>query len=284
MPANAMFKLMSSLLAGKEPDPAPVARPANLPAGERVYAVGDIHGRLDLLDAMIGAICADDDASAPANTTVILLGDLVDRGPDSAGVLARVREFQAHSQDEPGSRRRVRMLCGNHEEMFVRSFHEAEMLRLFLRHGGKETLCSYGVDRRALTAAELDEAQAMMRAAVPQADRDFIATFEDMIVLGDYVFVHAGVDPQAAMDDQRPATLRWIREPFLSHEGDLGRLVVHGHTISDVPVVRPHRIGVDTGAYASGRLTALVLEGEERRFIEVAGHEDGTVTANHRAA
>ena len=279
-----MLSLISNLLAGKVPEPVPASPPASLPAGERVYAVGDIHGRLDLFNALIGAITADDDEGVPAKSTVILLGDLVDRGPDSAGVLARARELQARFRDDAGSRRQVRILCGNHEEMFVRSFDEAEMLRPFLRHGGKETLYSYGVDRRALTAAELDEAQEMLRAAVPQADRDFIATFEDIIVLRDYAFVHAGIDPQVAIDDQRPATLRWIREPFLSHEGDLGKLVVHGHTITEEPVVRPNRIGLDTGAYDSGRLTALVLEGEGRRFIAVQGHEDGTITVGHSDA
>lgn len=269
-----MFKRLSSLFAAKEPEPAaPPPPPALVPQGQRVYAIGDIHGRLDLLDALLTAIDADDASRPAARTTLILLGDLVDRGPDSAGVIERARRLLAN----PGGGRTVRILCGNHEEMFVRSFDEVEMLRPFLRHGGKETLYSYGVDKRALTAAELEDAQAMMQAAVPQADRDFIATFEDMVTIGDYAFVHAGVDPLTRLDEQRASTLRWIREPFLSHDEQFGKVVVHGHTITEDAVLRANRIGIDTGAYASGRLTALALEGAERRLIETRMADDGVI-------
>src|SRR5690606_19746278 len=126
-----------------------------IPPGRRIYAVGDVHGRLDLFDALIAAIEADDAAAAPAETTVILLGDLVDRGSDSAGVVARARELCA--------RRDVRILGGNHEEMFLRSFDDIEVFRHFLRHGGRETILSYGTDRQAFAAATLEEAQDMMR-------------------------------------------------------------------------------------------------------------------------
>ena len=246
---------------------------AAVPRGQRVYAVGDIHGRLDLFDAMIEAIEADDDASPPAETTIVLLGDLVDRGPDSAGVVARAREWQ--------QRRKVRILAGNHEEMFLSSFDDADVLRHFLRFGGKETVLSYGLDREAYNAAEIEEVQAMMQAAVPRADREFLQSFEDMIAIGDYLFVHAGIAPDVPFEEQRRKDLRWIREPFLSHPEPYGAVVVHGHTISDEPVDRGNRIGIDTGAYSSGRLTALVLEGDTRRYIE-AIEEDGTITAAPR--
>jgi serine/threonine protein phosphatase 1 len=246
---------------------------ASLPAGQRVYAVGDIHGRLDLFQSLIAAIEADDAAGRPADTTVILLGDLVDRGPDSAGVVARAREWQG--------RRKVRILAGNHEEMFLASFDKAETLKHFLRFGGKETVLSYGIDPHAYLKASVEEVQAMMHAAVPTEDRAFLQGFEDMIAIGDYLFVHAGISPEVPFEEQRTNDLRWIREPFLSHTEPFGAVVVHGHTISDEPQDRGNRIGIDTGAYLSGRLTALVLEGTGRRYLTVSD-EDGAISAAAR--
>lgn len=241
---------------------------AAIPTGQRVYAVGDIHGRRDLFEALVDAIEADDAAAGPAETTVVLLGDLVDRGADSAGVIALARAWQ--------SRRRVRILGGNHEEMFLRSFGELEMFRHFLRHGGRETVLSYGIDRAAFLAAELEEAQQLMRDHVPAEDIAFLDSFEDMVTVGDYLFVHAGIDPHAPLDAQRRQDLRWIREPFLSYPDSHGPVVVHGHTISDEPEDCGNRIGIDTGAFMSGRLTAIVLEGTARRYIE-AVEDDGRI-------
>ena len=240
-----------------------------IPPGERVYAIGDIHGRRDLFDALIAAVDADDAASDPADTTVVLLGDLVDRGADSAGVIALARDWQR--------RRRVRILAGNHEEMFLRSFKSLEMFRHFLRHGGRETVLSYGIDRAAFQQAELEEAQAMMCAAVPEADIAFLEGFEDMIAIGDYLFVHAGIDPRIPIDEQKVHDLRWIREPFLSHPEPHAQVVVHGHTICDEPEDCGNRIGIDTGAFMTGRLTALVLEGTARRYLEAVEGEDGRI-------
>ena len=254
-------------------DDAP--RPA-LPPGQRVYAVGVIHGRRDLFEELIRAIDADDAAAEAADTTVILLGDLVDRGRDSAGVVALARDWQA--------RRTVRILAGNHEEMFLRGFDDIEIFRHFLRHGGRETILSYGVDRARFAAASMEDAQAMMRAAVPEDDVAFIRGFEDMIALGDYLFVHAGIDPRLPLDQQRTKDLRWIREPFLSCDDPLGAVVVHGHTISDEPEERGNRIGIDTGAFMTGRLTALVLEGTSRRYIEAVEDADGSIAASALAA
>ena len=265
-----MLNKLRSMFARESAAPA-----ASIPGGQRVYAVGDIHGRIDLFDALIDAIEADDAAARDAETTVILLGDLVDRGPDSAGVIDRARSWQ---QSRP-----VRILAGNHEEMFLESFDDADTLRHFLRFGGKETVLSYGLDRKAYNAAEIEEVQAMMREAVPREDRNFIASFEDMIAIGDYLFVHAGIRPEVPFDEQRRKDLRWIREPFLSHTESFGAVVVHGHTISDAPVERENRIGIDTGAYVNGRLTALVLEGATRRYIE-AVEADGTIATALRAA
>jgi serine/threonine protein phosphatase 1 len=263
-----MFRALKQMFAGGA-GPAVVAA---IPPGQRVYAVGDIHGRRDLFEVLIDAIEADDVAAGPAQTTVVLLGDLVDRGPDSAGVIALARAWQG--------RRQVRILGGNHEEMFLRSFDELEMFRHFLRHGGRDTALSYGIDRAAFVGASLEEAQQLMRDHVPVEDIAFLRSFEDMLFIGDYLFVHAGIDPRVPLDAQRRQDLRWIREPFLSHAESHGPVVVHGHTISDEPEDCGNRIGIDTGAFMSGRLTALVLERTSRRYIE-AGDEGGRVVVLH---
>ena len=259
-----MFQARRQMFARGEDVP-----PAAIPPGQRVYAVGDIHGRLDLFEALVTAIDEDDAAAPPAETTVILLGDLVDRGADSAGVIALARAWQ--------QRRRVRILAGNHEEMFLRSFTSLEMFRHFQRHGGRETVLSYGVDPGGFARADLDEAQQLMRDAVPGEDVAFLEGFEDMIAIGDYLFVHAGIDPRLPIEEQKTHDLRWIREPFLSHPEPHGPVVVHGHTICDAPEDCGNRIGIDTGAFMTGRLTALVLEGTERRYIEAVECENGAV-------
>ena len=243
-----------------------------IPEGRRVYAVGDIHGRLDLLTALASAIEMDDSrrsAMAVAETTTILLGDLVDRGPDSAGVLAFARRWQQH--------RKLHILLGNHEEMLLESLENLDVLRTLLRHGGRETAISFGIDSQAYTEASFEEVQAMLRAAIPAETLEFIASFEDHIRIGDYLFVHAGIVPGKAIEQQSPYHLRWIREPFLSSHADHGAVVVHGHTIFDEASLSANRIGIDTGAYASGRLTALGLEGTQRWLIE-ARDEDGAIT------
>lgn len=268
--ANPMIKTLRKLIRPRAAGPV-----AAVPPGERVYAVGDIHGRSDLFVPLIEAIEADDRSRTPADTTIVLLGDLVDRGPDSAGVIAAARRL--------GARRKVRIVWGNHEEMFLRCFDDLELLRHFLRFGGRETVMSYPLDMERWNAASHEEAQAIMRAVVPEADLEFIRGFEDAIVIGDYVFVHAGIAPGIPIEEQDQQDLRWIRQPFLNHSGDHGFVVVHGHTITPEPVIRANRIGIDTGAYTSGRLTALALEGTERWLIE-ACDVGGSVTTLARAA
>lgn len=265
-----MLQFFKSLFSDAEEKSLPA-----VPSGQRVYAVGDIHGRLDLFEALIEAIERDDDTAGTAATTVILLGDLVDRGPDSAGVIRRARQWQAQ--------RDVRILCGNHEEMFLRSFDSVDMMKHFLRHGGKQTAMSYGVDRKAFSSASVEDVQELLIRAVPAEDRAYLAAFDDLVKIGDYVFVHAGIDPEVSFDEQRPQDLRWIREPFLSWSEPHGGVIVHGHTISDEPEDKGNRIGIDTGAYASGRLTALVLEGSRRRYIEAVEDKDGIIRAAPRA-
>lgn len=240
-------------------------RRAYVPAGERYYVIGDIHGRRDLFADLIGAVEADDAAAAPAQTSMILLGDLVDRGPDSAGVIRLARDWQR--------RRKVRILAGNHEEMFLEAFDDLEMLRHFVKHGGRETILSYDIERARYNRLTLEELQMEMRRVVPAEDRAFLSGFEDMIVAGEYCFVHAGIDPSVPLEEQKRSDMLWIRERFLRHTEPLSHVVVHGHTIFEAVEHREHRIGIDTGAFRTGRLTALVLEGDRRRTIQAVEAE-----------
>lgn len=235
-------------------------KPASLPSGQRVYAIGDVHGRLDLLAELGEAIERDDAARPAAHTTVIMLGDLVDRGPDSAGVIDFARKW--------AMLREVRFLSGNHEEMFLNAFVEQGKFRGFLRFGGIQTLASYGLDAEEMIDMDFAEIAHRMKRAVSSEDRQFMRSFETSIIIGDYLFVHAGVNPAAPLDQQNPHDCRWIREPFLGHKGDLGCMVVHGHTVTELVELRDHRIGIDTGAFESGVLTALRLEGTGRRLIQ----------------
>jgi serine/threonine protein phosphatase 1 len=234
--------------------------PAALPDGLRVYAIGDVHGRLDLLDALLARIAVDDAARAPCRTQRLLLGDLVDRGPESAGVIERARELAAGG---------ARILMGNHEEMFLRAIDgDVQALRVMLRVGGRETLLSYGISEADFVASDCDELLALFIARVPPEHIAFLRGFENWVQYGDYLFAHAGIRPAVPLEEQSPADLRWIRREFLDCEEDHGYVVVHGHTISETVEERPNRIGIDTGAFASGRLTALGLEGTTRWYLE----------------
>lgn len=254
---------------------APARPAANMPAGQRAYVIGDVHGRLDLLERLIDAVEQDDREAAHGETTVILLGDLVDRGPDSAGVIDRVRRWK--------TARTVRILAGNHEEMFLESFTDLNILRHFLKHGGRETVLSYGVDQRLYNEASLEELQQIMRRHVPDADRKFLESFEEYITLGDYAFVHAGINPGLPLEAQTRRDMLWIRDPFLGFAGPHSHVIVHGHTIAEHVEERSNRIGIDTGAYRYGRLTALVLEGSDQRYIQSVKGEDG-IKIEHRSA
>ena len=240
---------------------SPIWRPA-LPPGRRVYAIGDVHGCLPELDRLLAMIEADDAARATADTTLIFIGDLIDRGPASAQVVARVMALQAAGGD-------VRVLAGNHEEVFGAALAGNEKaLRLFCRIGGRETALSYGVPAGDYERASYDEMAAMLAQLVPTTHRMFLAGLENMITIGDYVFVHAGVRPGLPLSEQQIDDLRWIREPFLAHDRPLGWMVVHGHTIADEVERRPHRIGIDTGAYDTGRLTALGLQDDASWLLQ----------------
>ena len=252
--------------------PPPPKLPA-VPDGVRYYAIGDIHGRLDLYEALIATIEAEIAAAPALDHRIIVLGDLVDRGPDSAGVVTRTRVWQQACN--------VRVLAGNHEEMFLAAFQKPEALRHFLKHGGRETMLSYGMSTKQLATLSLEELFERLPQLVPQSTRDYIAGFETMIRAGDYVFVHAGIDPTRPLGEQKRSDLLWIRERFLSHEGPLEKVVVHGHTIFDHVMDCGNRIGIDTGAFRSGVLTALVLQGDQRRILQARTMDGGLVEVFH---
>lgn len=229
-----------------------------IPPGQRIYAIGDIHGRLDLFEALMTRIEADDETRPQAETLLLFLGDLIDRGPQSAQVVERLRRLKAGGAN-------IRILLGNHEEVFLLAVKgNLESLRFFCRIGGKETILSYGIEAEDYDLYDYVELMKAFQSLVPQEHIEFVEGFEDMIVAGDYAFVHAGVRPDRPLDSQKLSDLRWIREQFLSHRGAFEKVIVHGHTITDEVEERSHRIGLDTGAYASGKLTAMGFEGSDR--------------------
>lgn len=236
---------------------------ARVPDGVRVYAIGDIHGRNDLLQALLGQIEADDAARGAADTVIVFLGDLMDRGPDSAGVVETAMALR-------DAGRKVRFLMGNHEEVFVRACRKADpkVTRFFLRIGGEATVLSYPITRAEYIGLDMAQLSERLASLVPETHLEFVEGFEDQIVIGDYAFVHAGIRPGVPLSEQTASDLRWIREEFVEQRGDLEKVVVYGHTIYDEIEERGSRIGIDTGAYASGKLTALALEGGERWYLQ----------------
>jgi serine/threonine protein phosphatase 1 len=241
-------------------DPLPDAA---IPAGQRLYAIGDIHGRADLLEDLLRRIDKDDAARGPSETTLIFLGDLIDRGPESAQVVERLMRMKA---EHP----RTRILLGNHEEVFLQALRTDSIgaLRYSLRIGGDATVMSYGLTDQEYKRTSFEQLYDIVRERVPAAHLEFMESFEDMIVIGDYAFVHAGVRPEKPLAQQKVGDLRWIRDEFLDHRGTLEKVVVHGHSIADQVEIRPHRIGLDTGAFATGILTAMGFEGGERWLVQ----------------
>ncbi|MEO5772677.1 MAG: metallophosphoesterase family protein [Sphingomicrobium sp.] len=235
---------------------------SSVPAGTRVYAVGDVHGCIGELNRLLIEI-AGDCAGFEAETHLVFLGDLVDRGPASAEVVDRLDR-----RDLPCSKHHF--LMGNHEEVMLNVLDsKVEQLPGWLRYGGIQTLESYGITREEVLRLGLD-LPPRMREVIPERHVRFLRSLRDAIQIGDYLFVHAGIRPGVAIREQRTQDMRWIRQGFLDDDTEHGVTVVHGHTISSAPEIRPNRIGIDTGCYESGKLTALALEGSDRRFITTA--------------
>lgn len=233
---------------------------ASLPDNLRLYAVGDIHGRADLLRLMLARIADEERVRGPAMSQLIFLGDYIDRGPDTPGVI----ELLLHGLPEGME---AAFLMGNHEQLMLDALADDRALPLWLSNGGRAVVEAYAEAARA--RGEHVGHWIELASVMPPEHLAFFNALQPSVQFGDYFFVHAGVRPGVPLVDQDLQDMLWIRRPFLDFDGDFGKVVVHGHTPAETPQLRPNRIGIDTGAVFSGRLTALVLEGNRRDFLTV---------------
>lgn len=243
--------------------PPPVAAAPMMADGLRLYAIGDIHGELALLDRLLAMIARDAAQRPDRRVVLVFLGDYIDRGPDSRGVLDRLI-------DGPLPDAQARFLAGNHEAAMLDFLADPTANAHWLDFGGAEALASYGV-RASVGVRErgrLKSLRDQLDDRLPDAHRRFLNNLESLASYGDYAFVHAGVKPGRALNRQRRDDMLWLREPFLSSPLRHEKVIVHGHTIVETPEIHPNRIAVDTGAYATGVLTAVVLDGVERSFLQ----------------
>ena len=245
-----MFSKTISALQGRR------AGAPRVPEGARVYVIGDIHGRLDLLSQLRERIVMDSGNFTGERKVAVYLGDYVDRGP-------RAKEVIDLLVDEPLAGFESVHLKGNHENFLLDFLDDASVWPLWLYNGAGATLLSYGVS----STAGPEGLQAEFRAPIPARHLEFLHSLALSHAEGDYFFVHAGVRPGVALEDQDEADMIWIRDPFLFSDADHGKIVVHGHSIAREPEIEANRIGIDTGAYATGKLTCLVLEGANRAFL-----------------
>jgi serine/threonine protein phosphatase 1 len=262
-----VFKFIKNLLVPSEEeamvsDDQPHKKP-KVPDGVRVYVVGDIHGRLDLLTSLHAQIAAEL-AQLPddGNRLVIYLGDYIDRGADSFGVVDLLI-------NRPLTGCESVFLKGNHESEMESFLLSPKPNHLWTQHGGMETALSYKVRVKAQISAvdRMLELRDKFIEAIPAEHHRFYSNLRFGYEVGDYFMVHAGVRPGLALALHKPEDMLWIREPFLSCAAPFEKMIVHGHTVTPKPITLPNRIGIDTGAYKSGKLTCLVLEGEQTRFL-----------------
>jgi serine/threonine protein phosphatase 1 len=244
--------------APKTPDG--LRRAPKTPDGVRIYAIGDVHGRADLLAHLLAGIDADIASYPTPQVVEVFLGDYIDRGPQSREVLdILVSRSQRHQ---------MIYLKGNHETCIADFLCNPAMLPHWRYLGGFETLVSYGVMPSINPdAQEQKELAAAFDRALPDSHRRFLSGLTRSFECGDYFFAHAGVRPGIPLSRQQEEDLLWIREDFLLYEKGFGKIVIHGHTPVAEPDIRPNRINIDTGAYATGKLTCLVLQNEDMTFI-----------------
>jgi serine/threonine protein phosphatase 1 len=233
---------------------------AMIPDGERVYAIGDIHGRADLLTKVLAKIDAHRGAHPAPTSHEIFMGDYIDRGPQSRRVIEMIMERAKKTN--------LVALAGNHEEILLRAASDPNAFGDWMQFGGREALLSYGIvaplhfrDR------DIEEAMMQMQEKIPAEHFDFFENLPAMHLVGDYVFVHAGLRPNVRLTEQTRRDVLWIRQGFLNYRAAFPGKVVHGHTPVRQPEIHPNRINIDTGAFVTGNLTCLVLEGGQASFL-----------------
>lgn len=242
------------------------------PKRRRAYVIGDVHGCLELLTRLLSRIESEIREEPRRKSSIIFLGDLIDRGPDSAGVIERLRTYSL-----PGVS--THFIMGNHEEVMIRILDgETDLIPSWLRFGGAETLKSYGVEAREISGLPAEKALDRIRSAVPRRHVEFLKSFADSISFGEYLFVHAGIRPGVELSEQAQSDLRWIRGPFLEDSTDHGFIVVHGHTITNSVEVASNRIGIDTGAFCTGTLTALAIDEGKKWLIQTSNSDTERVS------
>ena len=261
-----MRRTIRSALAGPVPDMAGGGvsyEDAATPDGMRLYAIGDVHGRADCLADLLDLIETEIARDRPADWRLIFLGDYVDRGTDSAGVIEMIAS-------RTRTDRRYVALKGNHDKVFAEFLAGPAMWAQFLDFGGESTALSYGVEIDFSTDETIRRSRDALLAAVPETHLVFLNGLRLSASIGDFFFCHAGIRPDVPLDMQSEHDLIWIRHEFHDHAGLYPKLVVHGHTPHDEPEVRTNRVNIDTHAFATGRLTALAMDGREKRFLETS--------------
>lgn len=239
---------------------------AETPSGTVIWAVGDIHGRLDLLNPLLDGVLSDLRTTTAERRIIVFLGDYIDRGPDSAGVIERLCDLK----DEAGIE--CRFIRGNHEDRMEAFLSDPSLGPGWCDYGGREALKSYGISAPMLRGQDEGwaEVSAALGGALSARHRAFLADQESAVALGDYFFTHAGARPGVPLSAQSTDDLMWIRQAFLDSRDSFDRVVVHGHTPADAVHADHRRIGIDTGAYATGVLTALRLEGADRAVLQTS--------------
>jgi len=238
---------------------------ARVPEGVRVYCIGDIHGRADLLKALHRGIQADASQNPEGQQTrniVVYVGDYIDRGMQS-------REVIDHILSDPLPGFEKVYLKGNHDDSLLQFLRDADFGPLWFSYGGDATVLSYGVRMSPSKVGRdrFEDMRQQLETNLPPEHLEFLQSLQMVYECGDYLFVHAGFRPGVGLQEQKPEDMMWIREEFLDSKHDFGKIVVHGHSVTEVPEMKGNRIGIDTGAYGSDTLTCLILEGDGRYFI-----------------